>query len=484
VSESEALLERAKRASIRGDALEALTASDELLRREPDNSIAMFIAGTALLNSSHQGLAAIVLNASRCAADKNDAHQQSMIWLNIGCALQEYQPEEAYRAFRKSVEFEATSEAYDNLANVSSAIGRHAEALEWSNLVEGINPAHNRSFALMHLGRWGEAWAEYAKGVATSARPRTDRNYGLPRWDGKKKGKLVIHGEQGVGDEIMFMSMCPKDFDGVIDCSPRMEGLFSRSFPNANVYGTLLENEIEWPLKERCDYHIEMGGLGEHYGATPFSGGAFLTPDPARVDALKAWCDAMVPHLRALPRKKRIGIAWTGGAWQTGRARRSVPFELVAQHILSQHDDVTFVNLEYEDRKAELANWPDVLNPYWATKKGADMDDLAALCASLDLVITATNSTVDLCGALGVPVWAMTDENPQWRYSEQAGEDAMWFYQSARLFRQKPDDRRSWERVVKNVAAALYGWKLAGVKANGHAAHVFFPPPEQGHWDS
>lgn len=491
MSETEQLLERAKRASASGDALTALSSADELLRREPDNSLAMFIAGTALLNSSYQGLAALVLNAARCAADKADKHQLSMIWLNIGCALQEYHPAEAYRAFRRSVEMEPSQEAYDNLANVSSAIGRHAEALEWSGMVESdfINPAHNRSFALMHLGRWAEAWAEYAKGVGTSARPRTERNYGLPRWDGKRKGKLIIHGEQGVGDEIMFMSMCPKDFDGVIDCSPRTAGLFQRSFPKAHVYGTLLENEIAWPLDERCDYHIEMGGLGEHFAPEPFRREAFLLPDQSRYHAWRMWiaCEADDRSLSVQagmkPAKPRVGIAWTGGTWQTGRAKRSVPFELIQQYLLAQHPDVTFVCLEYEDRKAELKTHPEVLNPDWATKKGADLDELAALVSSLDLVITATNSTVDLCGALGVPVWVMADENPQWRYSDKAGETTMWFYESARLFRQRRGDEGSWERVMKAVTTALHQMRLPKEKPNGTVAE-HFPPAEQGHWNA
>jgi hypothetical protein len=122
---------------------------------------------------------------------------------------------------------------------------------------------------------------------------------------------------------------------------------------------------------------------------------------------------------------------------------------------------VTFVNLEYEDRKDELAAYPQVLNPHWATKKGADLDDLAALVSSLDLVITATQSVVDLCGALGVPVWVMVDEHPQWRYALKAGEDRMWFYESARLFRQKAADGGRWERVLNNLTTALHQMKLA-----------------------
>lgn len=453
--ETAKLHEEAQRAMERGDTLRALTAADELLRRDASNVDAMFIAGTAMLLSGHEGTAALMLNAARCATRAPE--KLGPIWDNIGCALQEYQPAEAYKAFLKALEYGEGRGTYDNLCNVATQIGLHEEALEWAAKSVQVSPAHNRSFSLMHLGRWEEAWREYARNVGTACRPRTERNYDLPRWDGKKSGKVIIHGEQGVGDEIMFMSMCPADFDGVIECNPRTEGLFARSFPKAKVYGTLLQNYLEWPLIERADYHIEMGGLGEFYGKTPFRRGPFLKADEARADAHGVW----ILHGQANPNARRVGIAWTGGTWATGRARRSVPFELIAKKLFEQHPDVTFVNLEYEDRRDVLAGYPQVLNPHWATKKGADLDDLAALVSSLDLVISPAQSVVDLCGALGVPVWVMVDEHPQWRYALTAGEDRMWFYESARLFRQKAQDNGRWERVMNHVTTALHQLKLA-----------------------
>lgn len=474
MSEFDKLLVEAQRASERGDSLKALTACDELLRRDPSCVDAMFIGGTAMLLSGHEGMGALILNSAR--AYTKDPMKLGPIWDNIGCALQEYQPAESYKAFRKALEYGEGRGTYDNLCNVASQIGLHEEALEYADKSTQINPAHNKSFALMHLGRWAEGWAEFSKCAGTPVRPRTERDYGLPRWDGKKPGKVIIHGEQGVGDEIMFMSMLPADFDGVIECNPRNETLFARSFPKAKVYGTLLHGALEWPLVEKADWHLEMGGLGEFYGPKPFNRDRFLSADSARCAAWSAWLEAKLHNAQlrgdfhSQNKSKvshssnsafRVGIAWTGGTWATGRAKRSVPWELFREKLIAQHPDVTFVNLEYEDRTDELAAHPEVLNPHWATKKGADLDDLAALVSSLDLVITATQSVVDLCGALGVPVWVMVDEHPQWRYALKAGEDRMWFYESARLFRQKAQDNGRWERVMNNVTTALHQMKLA-----------------------
>lgn len=484
-TETEKLVELMQRAAGDGDQIKMLTAADEVLRREPANVDAMYVAGTALIQSSQEGLGALVLNAARCAT--KDPVKLGAIWNNLGWALEKYQPVEAYRCFIESLKFgDAPAGTYDNLCATASTIGRHAEALSWADKAVGFPTHHNRAFALLALGRWEEAWAHYKQSAGTSARPRTERNYDLPRWDGKKKGKVIIHGEQGVGDEIMFMSMLPSDWEGVIECSPRMEGLLQRAFPKTRVYGTLLQNVIEWPLEERADYHIEMGGLGEHYATQPFARGGFLAADAARCAGWRAWLGECLrqpagavavlrqlaqdlggsercggrgvaigeAHSAAAHGATLVGIAWTGGTWSTGRAERTIPFELIEQ-LLDAHPNATFVSLEYEDRTEELKHWPRVLNPHWATKKGADLDDLAALVANLDLVISATNSTVDLAGALGVPCWALVPERPPWRYSDIAGEDGMWFYDSVRCYRQAIEDDGSWQRVINRVSKDL-----------------------------
>lgn len=448
-TETEKLIHEAQLASERRDVMRALTAADELLRRDPNNVDAMFIAGSAFMTNGHEGVATILLNAARCAT--KDPVKLGPIWNNLGYALQDYQPEEGYRAFKEALKYgDAPAYTFDNLCSVCTKLGRHSEALEWSDkAAAGFDVSYNRSFALLHLGRWEEAWKQYAKSAGSSLRPRTERDYGLPRWDGKAKGKVIVHGEQGVGDEIMFLSMLPADFDGVIETTERTAELFRRSFPKARVYGTLLKDFIEWPYAEKADWHIEMGGLGEVFADKPLRRAWFLRADDARVSAWNAWLADSAPT-----RNRRVGIAWTGGTWSTGRGQRSIPFELI-EEVIRAHPEITFVNLEYEDRRQELSDLPQVLNPHWATKKGADLDDLAALLSNLDLVISATNSTIDLAGALGVPTWALVDDKPQWRYSTAAGEHQMWFYESVRTFRQKSADNGRWGRVMDLVNKAL-----------------------------
>lgn len=480
MNETERLLYEAKRACDREDWGFVIQSTDEVLKRRPDCDDALFLAGLAFMKCGNEGMAVQMFNTARAATTVPG--KLAAIWNNLGCCLKDYQHEDAYKAFLKALSYGGTEETFYNLTTTASQIGRHSEALEWAAKSQekfGRDASHNAAFALFALGRWAEAWECFDKSFAK--RDLADRSYGLPRWKGpnggQRKGRVIVHGEQGIGDEIMFLSLLPKDFDGVIECNPRNETLVARSFPKASVYGTLNLRELDWVAKEACDYEIEMGGLGRFYAPRPFSGPAFLAADPAREAAWREWLQRSCPEgfrgddnwsggfVRQrqfdpdmVERQRRyrgvvVGVAWTGGSWSTGRAQRSIPFEVISR--LFDIPGVTFVNLEYDNRRDELKPFPQVLNPYWATKKGADMDDLAALIAALDLVIAPTTSVVDLAGALGKECWAMVDAYPPWRYSDAAGDDRMWFYDSVRVFRQQVRDNRRWERVVGEIRRAL-----------------------------
>jgi ADP-heptose:LPS heptosyltransferase len=114
---------------------------------------------------------------------------------------------------------------------------------------------------------------------------------------------------------------------------------------------------------------------------------------------------------------------------------------------------VDFVSLQYGDVSDEVAQLRD---RHGATVRDfgsefADIEELAAAIAALDLVISVDNTVVHLAGALGRPVWVLLSYAPEWRYP-RSGDTVPW-YPSARLFRQiRP---REWEPVLAGCAATL-----------------------------
>jgi hypothetical protein len=143
----------------------------------------------------------------------------------------------------------------------------------------------------------------------------------------------------------------------------------------------------------------------------------------------------MRERLAALPGRLRIGISWRGGTTQTGAASRSMCLEQLLS--LLKVPAVSWISIQYGDVNAEIAamrerhgvcvhEFPEVL---------ADYDQTAALVCALDLVISVQTSIVNLCGALGRPVWVAAPLSPNWRYGSRA--DSTPWYSSVRVIRQK-----------------------------------------------
>ena len=468
------LLLEAQRAAVRGDWAAAAAAADEAVKNDPARAEAIYLIAQAMRQAGNEGTAQTLLTMASKLEPKRPA-----IWLALGQCMSERHPKEAYQAGLKALSLNPPAaieaDAFSLLCNVSSVLGRNAEALDWAKRFKdryGVHGevSHNESFALMALGRWAEGWREFKASYGLANRSKRNYHAGkeTPRWNPDKHegAVVVIHGEQGIGDEIMYASMIDKAIEAaeakgsrvIIECYARNEGLFARSF-DVPVYGTLRETYCEWPANEGVTHKLEMGGLGEHFATEPFRRGGFLAADPARSAAWGEWLGRVSgDRVAGVQRSPRVGLAWTGGSWESGRARRSIEFDLLLQLMRGQ--DATFVCLEYEDRRKDLEFAPHVLNPHWATKKGQDMDELAALVSNLDLVISVQTSVVDLCGALGVPCWALADENPQWRYTGFFGEDTMGFYESVKVYRQAKWGE--WAPVIQRVARDLKAFTDAG----------------------
>lgn len=424
-----------------GDA-DALSTCDEILQMQMDNPHAMHMAGMSLYRMKQYGLASILLNT---ASQLNPG--DAALWNNLGICMRENHPHDAVFVLRKALEVDPTHiQARKNLAALLGHTGKRDEAIEINTKLleecpDDPDVPYNLALDLLHTDKWDEAFAAYVYSEGNNQ--RKVRNYHndkqTPRWDGKSSGKIVIYGEQGVGDEILAASayndLKAKDRDIVIECDARLEGLFRRSFPWATVHGTRYENILEWPSHFDADAClIGMAAFG--MVAKPEKKvEPWLTPDADQVEYFKTL-------LAKYGDGPKIGLSWTGGAKAWQRAHRSIPIEELGPILATPN--ATIVSLEYKDGPK-----PDgVIDLPWATRKGVDMDTTAALIAALDMVVSVPQTVCDVAGAVGTPLKALVSEKAPWRFTEAAGD--AWIWKDVKTYRKKPGG--NWMPVVAKCA--------------------------------
>lgn len=437
-------------------------------------------------------------------------------WCNLGIALQRRGDlEEALTCFRRSLEFMPDfAEATYNLGLLLRDLGRPADALEMLERALSLKPEFalaqanigvvhqdlgdiDQAFAaferalelepesgdihltkahlLLSAGRFREGWEEQEYRRLAPEFPR-DR-FPFPEWKGEDlTGKnLLVYAEQGIGDEIMlagcFPDLLAKAGRCLIECDPRLESLYRRSFPQAEFAGKRFKKPDTWLEAFRpIDLQIPVGSLPRFFRneAADFPRhSGYLVADPQRIWRWKERLDALGPGLK-------IGLSWRGGTSRTNAYLRSIPLETWLP-VLSR-PDAHFVNLQYTDCRTELDSlhsrhgirihsWRELENNY---------EEAAALVASLDLVISVCTALVHLAGALGMPVWVLVPNSPGWRYMRDR--DNLPWYPSARLFRQAvPMD---WAPVLQRVAAEFLNLANERVPINkGVGPQIQAPSP-------
>ena len=255
--------------------------------------------------------------------------------------------------------------------------------------------------------------------------------------------RVLLLAEQGIGDNVMFASIFP-DLAAVAKsvgciCDGRLVELFRASFPNI-AFVSPREARV---AVSAVDHFVAVGSLAGAFrpDVAAFPGTPYLTPRP---QARARWAERLGPKTRRL----RVGLSWRGGTPRTRRNVRSLDWSQLAP--LLALDDCEFVSLQYGDVAADLAAAPVPIRAF-ASEDIEDFEDLAALTAELDLVISVQTSLVHLCGAIGQTCLTLVPQNPEWRYG--ASGSIMPWYNSVRIFRQA--NLGDWEPVVADAIAAV-----------------------------
>lgn len=349
-------------------------------------------------------------------------------------------------------------ETVNNLAVLLRDRGRLDDAAALFDRALGLRPQSaeiQRNVGLLHFlkGDYARGWPAYQWRWKCPDFAAAGRTLPWPRWAGETlgDGALFVWKEQALGEEILFSGMIEdltaRGLRVVWEADARLVGLLQRSFPNVDIVPPLTLQAL---ANRHVVAQIPAGDLGSYLrgGLDRFSRTrhAYLKPDPARRDAFRT-------RLALAPSQRAVGISWRSRNPIFGQHKSSA---LQDWARLLVTPDVVFVDLQYGDTVAERAGCPGLrhLDDLDLTR---DIDGLASLMAACDHIVTVSNTTAHLGGALGCDTSVLVPDGggKLWYWGHQS-ESTPW-YPTIRLVRQtqRGDWKASLDRVAGRLRAAL-----------------------------
>jgi len=381
----------------------------------------------ALLSTKNPGRAGVMLNLRRGACVRpNDPDS----WYNIG-----------------------VEHGRDGRPADASKYGWYATRIRDSHALAHLNTA----LALLVQERFEEGWEEHRRRLESPDAIPFVRFFDIPQWiDQDLSGKhLLIWGEQGIGDEVQFLTLAPELLRRgarlTVLTEPRIRPILRRSLPEVQV------PDVDPPsgaVEDHfgCDYKVAIGDLPHRLrlfwdgDATPEP---WIVPDADRVAEIRAGLEQRHPS------EKLVGITWRSVAPKTGE-RRTIPISMWRE--IAATPGVAIISLQYGVKQEDLTGFKEEAGYEIDHNHGVepilDLDGLAALVAAVDLVVCPANNTVHFAGAMAKPCWTMLPTRPDWRWG-LTREDSLW-YPRTRVFRQTESDE--WAPVMGRVAAELKAW--------------------------
>jgi len=360
--------------------------------------------------------------------------------------------------------------SYMHLGRLDDALHAYDRALSLgSNAHELIESRHSRSVCLIGLGQIEEGFKEYEIRNTPEFRAWLLHYTKAPLWRGEPlDGKrILIVGEQGLGDELMFANIVPDVARAVgengklqIAVDPRLVPIFQRSFPKAEV-GTYDDGKLEgkpvrifpWARENGDpDFYAPVGTPLHIFRkqVSDFPREAFLKADPEKRKAFRTRLEALGPG-------PYVGICWRSMVMGAKRGKYYSPID--AWGPILNLPGMTFVNLQYGEVTEELKRVSEqfgvTVHNFTDLDLRNDLDGAAALTDACDLVISAPTAAAAMAGALGRETWFMLAS----RVWPQLGTDSYPWYRSTRVF--ACEKFADWNTLMPKVARELKDFATA-----------------------
>ena len=289
--------------------------------------------------------------------------------------------------------------------------------------------------------RFKFGWKGYEKGLTDKSRLPVNGYYkeNNIKWDGKKfEGTLLVYGEQGLGDQIIFGTLISDllkiQENIILKINKKLVNFMQFNFPNIKV---VPENSFIDQNSYRK--YIALGSLCKFLrnNTSDFKTSSFISFNSPRTKV----------EIKSIFSKDKlnIGFSWYSFAEKTGEQRSLSEDEI---STFTELENINLINLQYGNIKNLYKHKLDSTNKINLTD---DIDTVSNIVSACDLIITIDNTLAHLSGSLGKETWVLLPFSADWRWFENI-EKSLW-YTNVSLFRQHKS--RDWSEVLYKVKYKL-----------------------------
>lgn len=375
-------------------------------------------------------------------------------WNNRGKVLQAMgRLDEALSSFSHVLKLDPKfATAWYNKGNVLRDIGQRQEALDCFNQAIHINPNYaDAQFNIGHMQlenhefqsgferyHWRWQTKEFNTKPITTAIPKCLKAH--------RDKSIFLWAEQGLGDEIFYaglLTLAEQAFAKLtLSADQRLHAIFKRSFPQVELIDR--ERPYVAPINTGFAHQAPIGDLGHVLRASTetlrITRKPYLIPNAARTDEFRK----MPPFKQG---KRVCGLAWRSANKIFGKEKS---IDLTQFEPLLRSPNFVTVNLQYGDVSSEIERVKMERGAALHQLEGLDLfhdiDGLMSLISACDMIMTTSNVTAHLAGAIGKTACVLVPyaKGKIW-YWHLRDQFSFW-YPSIRVFyQQTPQD---WSNTI------------------------------------
>lgn len=358
----------------------------------------------------------------------------------------------ALQFFRNAVDLAPEkAELHNDYANMLSQRGDFDGALR--SLRQGLQRApgdpdihHNLGRQLLARGEFAEGWREYRWRSRCKWFQAYGKEAGLAGpWSDALRGRpVVLHGEQGLGDQLFFLRFAPRlkalgAGPLAVNGNPRLNAMLARTRMFSQLSGEAPAGAVQL-LCGDLPWLTGMARAGD-------------IPAPLPLAATESALAAMRAVLADAGPPPYLGVTWRAGTRGRTTLYKEIEPEPLAAVLRAARG--TVVLLQREGRAGDQERFRAALGRPAPDLSGEseDLERLLALLALLDDYVGVSSTNMHLRAGLGRAARVLVPMPPDWRWMS-GGEASPWFPGVA-IYRQEAGG--SWSAALQRLARAVEG---------------------------